>query len=297
MKSPTAASFISINNTLLRGIFVKHNLFERLESRRLLSAGVVDSSFGTNGNVTGHVSFPADVGLTLPNAGDMVLQADGKSVIAGQVNTDATHHQLLVARFNVDGSLDTTYGTNGFTVVNFGGSNSVGTAIALDSSGRAVVAGYSVNTAGTKTSFAVARLTTAGKLDTSFSSDGMTVTDFAQKTAEVNDVAIAPDGRIVAAGFSSDGPGTSRFAVARYTTSGQLDTGFSVDGLQTVDADSGNDAANVVTVLSNGRIVMGGYLTHAGGQSDFAIVRLTTSGQLDKTFDANGIAAVDFGGE
>src|SRR6185295_10035319 len=102
---------------------------------------------------------------------------------------------------------------------------------------------YSTNSDSTKTSFAVARLTTSGKLDTSFSGDGMQVSSFTQKTAIANAVAIGADGRIVAAGYAAGAAGTAQFAAARYKTNGSLDTGFSVDGLETVDAGVGNDEA------------------------------------------------------
>jgi uncharacterized delta-60 repeat protein len=279
---------------------MSHNLFESLESRRMLSAGDVDLSFGNHGKVVGHAQGP-DTRFDQFVASNMALQADGKTIVVGNVfhPTDSDDRRLtLVARYNADGTVDKSYGTDGFTAIDFGGAfgNGAG-AVVIDAMGRAVVAG---TVSDTTSSFAIARLTTDGKLDASFSGDGKLITHFGQQSSFANAIALAPDGKIIAAGYSRDSSdfksATARFAVARYLGDGTLDKGFSVDGLQTIDIDAGDDRALNVAVLGDGKVLMSGYFNKPGEDSDFAVVRLTASGQLDNTFDGNGIAAVDFGG-
>ena len=162
--------------------------------------------------------------------------------------------------------------------------------VTIDSSQRIVVAATLTDKDGHSFA-AVARFLSDGRPDTSFSSDGLATTRFGRVNGYANGVAVMSDGRIVVAG-SADG----RMAVARFTTSGKLDTGFSVDGLQTIDCSPGADSAAAVAVLSNGSVILGGTTELSpNGLGDFAVVKLTRSGQLDKSFDGNGIAVADIG--
>src|SRR5262245_50319353 len=148
---------------------------ERLEDRRLLAAGDLDTTFNPGGLVPG-----IKIGQFAPDGagsdGDegvvTAVQADGKIVVAtqkylagGNVNFD-----VLVSRYNADGSADTTFGSGGSVSFDFTSGQSLVRDIAIDASGRIVVVGSGL--VGATTGFAAARLTSAGVLDTSFDGDG-----------------------------------------------------------------------------------------------------------------------------
>lgn len=263
-----------------------NNLFESLESRRMLSAGDVDLSFGVGGKVVGHAATPGAF-VNAPDAKALAEQRDGKLLVAGQ---DQDQGRTFVMRTFADGTLDLSFGDHGIVLLHLSSIR----AMKVDAADRILLAG-SVRDAHGRDSFGVERLTKNGVSDAGFSSDGLATTSFAQDHAVANDLLIMPDGRIVLVGFSESSPGTGRMAVARFLVSGALDTGFSVDGKQTIDADTGDDSASAVAILPDGRLVIVGEIQKVSQERNFCVVRLITSGQLDKSFDGNGIAAVDFG--
>ena len=164
---------------------------------RLNSNGSLDTTFSGNGLTD------ADFG-----AGESVqavaLQNDGKIVLAGSFS-NGVNNDFATARFNSDGSLDTTFSGDGKVTTALLG-NDVGMDVAIQSDGRIVQVGT------TGADFGVIRLTNSGALDTTFSGDGKTTTDFASGSSdEAEAVAIQGDGKIVVAGSSGE-----NFAIARY---------------------------------------------------------------------------------
>jgi uncharacterized delta-60 repeat protein len=135
-------------------------------------------------------------------------------------------------------------------------------------------------------------LATPGDLDSSFDGDGIRTVDF-NGDDSAQEVLIQPDGKIVAAGSGNVEP--EDFVVARLKLDGSLDTSFDGDGKAVADfgAREGNGAA---ALQPDGKIVIAGDSTGAGGTSDFRILRLTADGSPDPTFDKDGKATIDFGG-
>jgi uncharacterized delta-60 repeat protein/LPXTG-motif cell wall-anchored protein len=131
------------------------------------------------------------------------------------------------------------------------------------------------------------RYTTTGALDTSFDTDGKVTTDIGTSTTDTaKALVIQGDGKIVAVGTSSND-----FAVVRYTTTGALDTSFDTDGKVTTDiGTSTTDTGSSAVIQSDGKIVVVG-----DNYSDFVIVRYTTTGALDTTFDTDGKVTTDIG--
>ena len=172
---------------------------------RYTTAGALDPSFSApDGKLTtdfGGVSF----------ADDVAIQADGKIVVAG---TDNSHTgDFALARYNTDGSLDTSFSCDGKQVTDFAGNVEVGNGVAVQSDGRIVVAGSSFSQA-TANDFAVARYNPDGSLDTGFSGDGKQTVPFAA-TDIATGLVIQADGNIVLAGYTESGPLNGDFAVAR----------------------------------------------------------------------------------
>ena len=145
---------------------------------------------------------------------DVAIQPDGKIVVAG---TDNSHTgDFALARYNTDGSLDTSFSCDGKQITDFAGNVEVGNGVAVQSDGRIVVAGSSFSQT-TANDFAVARYNTDGSLDTGFSGDGKQTVPFAA-TDIATGLVIQADGNIVLAGYlrASDWPtATSRSPVRR----------------------------------------------------------------------------------
>jgi uncharacterized delta-60 repeat protein len=200
------------------------------------------------------------------------------------------------------GDPDTTFSGDGYQLIDLPGHhNDYGQAIALQANGR-IVLGGDTRTDGSQSDFGLVRLMSNGTLDSSFSGDGSKAIDVSgvDSQDEVYDIAIQPDGKIVAVGYAEDATGdTSRFAVIRLKPNGTLDTSFSGDGMAYV-AFPGRDYAYgySVAIQEDGKILIGG---EAGDESpatnwDFAVARLKSGGALDPTFSGDGRVLTDFEG-
>lgn len=232
--------------------------------------GVV-ARFNSNGSLDTTFSSVGFRFVTMEIATSLAIQLDGKIVIAGYTQATA---RAIVQRVNADGSNDGTFGnsgTSGYIEITFAvGRTDIFNSITVQTDGKIVVAGSSAS--GTP-QFAVARLTTAGLLDTSFDTDGLVITPI---NATARSVSVQPDGKIVAAG------GTT---LIRYNPNGSLDTSFDADGI--VVAGIGSFSASL---QPNGKIVLGG----ASG-TDFGLARYNVNGSLDTAFGSGGLLTIDFG--
>jgi uncharacterized delta-60 repeat protein len=249
--------------------------------------GDLDPTCDGDGKVTTDFAGDADRGT------DVVVQADGKIVIAGRTRTTATNFDFALARYNPDGSLDLSFGADGTVTTDFvGGHDEVG-GVAIQADGKIVAAG--VAGTGSLPDFGVVRYNPDGSLDTSFDGDGKVITDFGGNDA-ASAIAIQSDGKILAAGGSS--LGNPDFALARYNADGSLDTSFGGDGTVTTDftGQDVHDLASGVAVQADGKIVAAGEaITTPSGDLDFAVVRYNPDGSLDTSFDGDGKASTDFG--
>jgi uncharacterized delta-60 repeat protein len=177
-----------------------------------------DGSLDTNADADPAVHFDTDGKVTTDISGndvvhDAVVQEDGKIVVAGRA-FNGNNNDFAVARYNPNGSLDTTFGSDldlqGVVKTNFSGFHDEAFGLALQDDGRMVLAG------GSGGDFALARLNSDGSPNASFDTDGKQKTDFFGSTdAALGGVAVQEDGKIVAAGYAHNGSNQD-FAVARY---------------------------------------------------------------------------------
>ena len=245
---------------------------------RYNSDGSLDTSFGTGGRVT-----------TVFESGDAVawsvaVQSDGKIVAAGYSH-NGSDNDFAVVRYNSDGSLDTSFDTDGKVTTAIGSRTDSANSVAVQSDGKIVVSGYSV--VGSANNFAVVRYNTDGSLDTSFDTDGKVTTAIGSVADLAFSMVVQSDGKIVAAGYSYIASGNFDFAVVRYNSNGSLDTSFDTDGKVTTAVSSRQDVAYSVAVQSDGKIVAAGY-SRGGSNNDFAVVRYNSNGSLDTSFDSDG---------
>jgi uncharacterized delta-60 repeat protein len=237
------------------------------------SAGDLDPTFGTGGLVTTDFDGRGDFALAA------AVQSDGKLVLAGNSSPAGVFAvDFALARYNTDGTLDPTFGTDGRVLSDFGAQLDAAFDVTLQPDGKIVAVGISAF------DFAVARYTPAGAPDPTFGDGGLVRTDLGS-SEQASAAAVDPLGSIVVAGFSGDD-----FAIARYTPDGVLDPTFGTDG--TVKTDFGSfDIAFDVAVAPSGKIVVAGR-----NGNDFALARYNPDGTPDVTFGTDGETTTDFGG-
>ena len=127
------------------------------------------------------------------------MQTDGKIVVVGYATAGSTE-KFALARYNADGTLDTSFGGSGRVMTDVGISGSDATGVALQKDGKIVVAGYAVKNSGTGYDFACVRYNTDGKVDQSFGDGGKVMTSVGQGDGKANAVAVQNDGKIIVAG-------------------------------------------------------------------------------------------------
>ncbi|MFA6470066.1 MAG: LamG-like jellyroll fold domain-containing protein [Bacteroidota bacterium] len=244
------------------------------------TTGVPDNTFGSNGIVT------TSIGSFYATAYGVAVQSDGKILLAGDANSE-----IVVVRYNSDGTLDTSFDSDGIVSTPVAGTYAEGKAIILQTDGKIVVVGNTDD--GANSDFAVVRYNSNGSLDATFNSTGKASTAFGSNFDQAFAVAVQTDGKIVVGGNYSNGT-NSDFAVARYNSNGTLDTTFSSDGKATTAIGSGDDDGKSIVLQSDGKIVIVGD-TDNGADTDFGIVRFNSDGTLDSDFDGDGIVTTAIG--
>jgi uncharacterized delta-60 repeat protein len=217
------------------------------------------------------------------SASDLVVQADGKPVVAVQrIHAGAP----LVARFGADGEPDASFSGDGYATAGPFAATSDRLSLALQADGGLLLAGsYGIDGVGQ-----IARYTPQGELDPSFGSRGVSP----PVPGSFDDVAAAPNGSVVAVGNAYESatdpePGSQDVLVARFTAAGALDNSFSDDGLTTVGAPGASDYGVKVAVQPDGRVMVGARL-HASLGGAITVLRLDTTGALDSSFSGDGMA-------
>ena len=228
---------------------------------------------------------------------DIIIQPDGKILEVGSFQVFASDYDTsgnyttgyALIRLNADGTLDTTFGTNGEVDV------ALGAKIALQADGKILLTDIKPNTGST---VGVIRLNANGTLDTSFGSSGETDVIVSSNGVQLRSIVVQTDGKILVGGDASNSAGY-KFNIFRLTTNGTLDTTFNSTGKVTVAvaAGTGDDHCNSILIQPDGKIIMAGDAsasTYPYNQ-DLAIIRLNADGTLDTTFNSTGKLITPFG--
>jgi uncharacterized delta-60 repeat protein len=264
--------------------FLALMLLATLSGSAQAAPGDLDPTFGTGGLVTTDFGGRGDFGLAV------ALQSDGKIVAAGNSSAVGVFSvSFALARYNTNGSLDSTFGSSGTVLTSFGGNLSAAFDVAVQPDGKIVVVGVAGSGAA-GSDFGIARYSATGTLDPTFGTGGLVTTDFGGGSDQANGVALQPDGKIVVVG-----PLQGKFGVARYNPDGSLDSTFGSGGKVITDASPSFDGAFDVAVWSGKIVVGGGTGLFASGASDFQLVRYDSYGTLDSSFGGSGIVTTDFG--
>src|SRR5262245_10380383 len=251
---------------------------------RAVPAGVLDSTFSGDGYLTQFLAIP---GMAAVMGQDARVQPDGKVVAVGRT---AGNDHAVVLRYNADGSLDTTFNTTGFNYIDIPINTSQFFGVVLQGTKLIAVGTTWSSTEGDQ--LLVARFNADGTLDTTFDGDGLVRTNVSGLPESINSVAIQPDNKIVVAGSVQVQIGLShtRALVLRYRTDGQPDLTFGGTGQVQIDLGLSSASATSVLAAPAGKIVVAGYSNSSStSNQNFAVVRLTSQGALDETFDGDGI--------
>ena len=243
------------------------------------TTGFLDKTFNGNGRVLTNVAGD-DSGQAV------AVQADGKIVVTGATSGGT---DVALVRYNTDGSLDTSFGGgNGIVVTDVSGDDSA-ESIAIQPDQKIVVGGF---TDGTSQALLL-RYDTSGSLDSSFGGGDGIVTTTIGAGAVFNDLAIQGDGSIVAAGAMTPDGVKGLAVVARYDSSGVLDTAnfASPDGYVTTTLGAGGGQMTGVA-LDGTKIVTAG-TSYSSTSSNVAVLRYTSAGVLDTTFSNDGKVSTD----
>jgi len=237
---------------------------------RYNSNGTLDASFGTGGKVT--TAFLSQ-GSSQAQALSVAVQPDGRIIAVGNAFVGGAF-DFALARYNINGTLDASFGTGGQVMTDFAGFNDQAGSVVVQPDGKIVVAGQAGPYINTGLDFALARYNSNGTLDTSFGTSGKVTTDFAGSSdmpSEQSAVVLQGDGKIVMVGQTLVG-GFNDFALARYNINGTLDTSFGTSGRVTTDFAGANDVPFSVALQPDGNIVVVGGAT-INGRADFALAR------------------------
>jgi len=219
----------------------------------------------------------------------IIVDSYGDIIVAGYAY-NGSNYDFAVAKYNSNGSLDTSFSGDGKVMSDITSNYDRGYSAITDSSGRIIVAGvvgndYNYN-------FAIIRYNSDGSVDSSFSQDsGQISTNYGDVSYDGYSMALDNEGRIVVAGYAHTSL-VSSFAITRYSSDGSIDTSFGENGNITTDITTGSESGQSVLIDSSNHIIVAGY-AYNGVNYDFAITRYNNDGGLDTSFGNNGKVITD----
>jgi len=249
--------------------------------------GDLDSTFGIDG-VAASFLTNADVLLYA-----MSLQPDGKIAVAGYTtNTSPGATDFLIARYNTNGYPDSSFGANGYVIIDAGPFQDWLHDIKIKPDGKVVAAGYTFN--GQHYVFAAVQYNTDGTPDNTFSEDGLALVDANVSNSQCLGLALQQDGKILLAGFSNDVNEKPTFTVARLKLNGTADSSFGANGIVYPYSPGVSERLEDIIVLPDGKIVAAGEsVISSTYRSDFTLVKMNTDGSPDMSFGAAGLSQIN----
>ena len=216
-----------------------------------------DSTYGGTGIVKTNMSNDNDFGNALS------IQNDGKILVAGRSSFNLNFYNNALARYNVNGSLDNSFGTNGKVISDLGSLTCGINAISLQSNGKIIAAGFLSDSI--KNYLSVVRYNTDGSFDNNFGNDGIVKTLIIDTAIMggafncANSIALQNEGKIVVAGYSFYSPSYNiykyYYTIDRYNINGSLDTTCGNMGKITTQDVNTNSETFTIKIQSDGKII------------------------------------------
>jgi uncharacterized delta-60 repeat protein len=259
---------------------------------RYNSNGSLDTSFNGKGIVVHH---NAAGGNSYDGGDSIYVDNNGKIYVTGYSMNSSGNEDMVIWRYNSNGSLDTSFNGKGIVVHhNAAGGNSYdgGNSIYVDNNGKIYVTGYSLN--GRNKDMVIWRYNSNGSLDTSFNGTGIVIHHNAaggNSDDFGSSIYVDSNGRIYVTGFSYNGNDYD-MVIWRYNSNVSLDTSFNGKGIvvhHNAAGGNGYDRGDSIYVDNNGKIYVTGYSMNSSGNEDMVIWRYNSNGSLDTSFNGKGI--------
>jgi len=279
------ASALQSDNKIIAAGSLISNGFDDFMVLRYLPNGILDDSFGEKGRMI------VDFGYSSQRAFGVAIQPDGKIVVTGYGLTGFFDpiKDIVTARLNTDGSLDSSFGAGGKVITDINGYEEIGTTVAVQSDGKILVGGvYKGN------SFVLLRYNTDGTIDDSFADNGKVILTLSGAFS-LGSLAVQPDGKILAGGATTSKNG--QCAVIRFNENGSLDPGFGAAGfVYSKFTDYGDQFLKLLLQEDSKIIGVGRTGLFAGDNKDKSIIaaRYNVNGSLDSSFGAAGLSTIRF---
>ncbi len=246
------------------------------------------------GNFTSNQGkIPTQFTTNNDTANAIALRAGGKPIEVGNVTnaiSPTSGSDFGIVAYNADGSLDYTFGSNGFVTIPFDADDRAN-AVAVQSNGKILVAGKAAN--GSQYNLVVVRFNADGTLDNTFGFSGIATLEIDDFDTEATSIALQTDGKIVVTGLSQDQFNGDFYAIlARFNVSGTLDNTFGTNGVVELPAGNGY-VGKSLAIQSNGKIVIA--CANVNNVGNFVILRRNTNGSADNTFDTDGMVSTNVG--
>jgi uncharacterized delta-60 repeat protein len=221
----------------------------------------------------------------------IIPNSNGEIIAVGSI-ANGINYEIGFAKYQNDGSLDISFGTEGILVDNSTPNPNFVIATAQQPDGKILVCGSESNAL--DLDMFVSRYNENGEVDVSFGNSGYFKMDLDVNVEEFSAIAVQPDGKIIAAGktYESDLP---IGIVVRLDSDGSLDESFGNLGVLRLSIVAGGDYLNSIAIQEDGKIVIAGYGYTETDVSDFICARLQSNGDLDNTFNGDGTFTYDYG--
>ena len=287
---PVAAKSIAVQpdgKIIACGPIIPQNYYSHVGILRLNADGTIDSSFGINGFVIFKLSKWSDL------IGGMVLQPDGKIVVAG--NSQSNFSQPgpdFVLRYLPDGTPDDRFGEKGIVLTYYTDANVYLGAVTLQEDGKILTGGIYATS---KDRYQVVRYDSDGSLDKSFGEEGfarLLPQLYDDASMSISAITVQPDDKILLGGSGGQG---YRVALARFNADGSVDEGFGdKKGYTILPMDTGGGIVESVFYSATDQKIIATAHYYYDAAHQVAAIRYNYNGTVDSTFGENGIAAGGF---
>lgn len=254
--------------------------------------GSPDGTFGSEGAVI------TPIGEYNDRCYAVGIQSDGKIIAAGGKNNSPQsdyNYDFALVRYNTDGSIDQSFGDNGFTTTTIGLVDNMIHSLAIQEDDKIIVAGMAYDHVPEYqfhfSDFAIARYSPNGELDGSFGNSGIVRLTLSETYDFARSVILQPDGKVLVAGTAQFNESDYKIALIRLNPDGSLDNSFGSNGLFTNNLDG---FINDIALDPNNRIILAGEVITTG-RYKFVVLRLHPDGSLDSSFGSNGYITSSFG--
>lgn len=254
------------------------------------SSGSLNTAVGTSGIVILDADSDGGGGTGSSYATSVALDSSNNMYLGLQLGLSESTQDFGVAKLDSSGTAQTGFGTSGIVTKALGSGQNKMVAALIDSSGQAIAA--TSKNGPHNQDFALTRFNSSGVFDTSFGNNGDTIANHTASNDVLNDgielTSSSNSGKLVYTGSATGLNGVTELIVARYLSTGALDTSFANSGYFRLSDSVSNKVGNSVVELPDGRIVIGGESADAA-----LIVMLDSNGRLDTSFDSDGIKLLD----